>query len=91
MCLVVVVGVAFPRIALLLAWLFTHRVDRAFDGIALPLLGLIFLPYTTLFYVLAYAPRAHVETIGWVFVAFGVLLDLSSHSRAGRWRAQRRY
>ena len=44
----------------------------------LPLLGLLLLPYTTLFYVLAYAPIVGVSAIGWFFVALGFLLDLAS-------------
>ena len=61
-CLVILLGSAFPRLALLFTWIFTDRVDIAFDGWALPLLGLLFLPYTTFFYVLAYAPIVGVQT-----------------------------
>ena len=90
-CLIVLLGSMFPRVALVLTWIFTNRVDIAFEGgVALPLLGLIFLPYTTLFYVLAYAPIAGVSTIGWFFVAFGFLLDLGSWFGGGREGARRR-
>ncbi len=34
----------------------------------------MFLPYTTLFYVFAYAPNAGVSTFGWILVAFGAVL-----------------
>jgi hypothetical protein len=86
-CLVVLLGAAFPRIAVVLTWIFTDRVDIAFkNNWALPLLGIIFLPYTTFFYVLAYAPIAGVHGIGWFFVAFGFLLDLSSYFGGGRYR-----
>ena len=61
------------------------RVDIAFNGgVLLPLLGLILLPYTTLFYVLAYAPIAGVSSIGWFFVVLGFLLDLTSLFGGGR-------
>jgi hypothetical protein len=90
-CLLVLLGSAFPRLALIITWLFTDRVDLAFKGgVALPLLGLIFLPYTTLFYVLAYAPIAGVSSIGWFFVVFGFLLDLASYFGGGR-EGRRRY
>ena len=88
-CFVVLLGSAFPRIALVITWIFTNRVDIAFDGWALPLLGLIFLPYTTFFYVLAYAPIVGVGGIGWIFVIFGFLLDLSSYFGGGRYGQQR--
>jgi hypothetical protein len=73
-----------------LTWIFTDRVDVAFDGVLLPLAGLIFLPYTTFFYVLAYAPIAGVSGIGWFFVVLGFLLDLSSYAGSGRF-GQTRY
>jgi hypothetical protein len=41
-----------PRVALILMWLFTSWVNRAFDTFIVPLLGLIFLPLTTVVYVL---------------------------------------
>ena len=45
----------FARLALLVVWLSTPLVQRAFHGgWLLPLLGLLFLPITTLTYVLAY-------------------------------------
>ena len=90
-CLLLLIGSAFPRVALVLTWIFTSRVDIAFQGDwLLPLAGLIFLPYTTFFYVLAYAPIAGVEAIGWFFVGFGFLLDLASWLGSGR-EGQRRY
>lgn len=84
-CLVLLLGSAFPRIALVLTWIFTRRVDIAFDGEwLLPLAGLIFLPYTTLFWVVAYAPIAGVGGLGWILVALGVLLDLGNLFGGGR-------
>ena len=88
-CFIVLLGSAFPRLALIITWIFTDRVDIAFDGWLLPLAGLIFLPYTTFFYVLAYAPIAGVTGIGWFFVVLGFLLDISSYANSGRVGKQR--
>ncbi len=56
-CLFAIGAAFFPRLALLFVWLFTPLVNRAFSGgILLPLLGIIFLPFTTLIYVLVYIP-----------------------------------
>ena len=88
-CFVVLLGSAFPRLALIITWIFTDRVDIAFDSWLLPLAGLIFLPYTTFLYVLAYAPIAGVTGIGWFFVVLGFLLDVSSYSSSGRIGKQR--
>jgi hypothetical protein len=55
-CLLALLAAISPRLALLLVWIFTDLVDRAFTGFLLPLFGLILLPFTTLLYVLAYQP-----------------------------------
>ena len=88
-CFVVLLGSAFPRLALVVTWIFTDRVDIAFDGWVLPLAGLIFLPYTTFFYVLAFAPIAGVTGFGWFLVVLGFLLDVSSYAGSGRIGTQR--
>ena len=88
-CFVVLLGSAFPRLALVITWIFTDRVDIAFDGWVLPLAGLIFLPYTTFFYVLAFAPIAGVTGFGWFLVVLGFLLDVSSYAGSGGIGTQR--
>ena len=61
-CLFALLAGFAPRIALILVWIFTNLVDRAFTGFLVPLLGLIFLPYATLFYVLSWSPVGGVST-----------------------------
>jgi CDP-diglyceride synthetase len=78
-CLFAILAALSPRLALVLVWIFTNLVDRAFEGFLLPLLGLIFLPFTTLLYVLAYQPVVGVTGWGWFFVFIGVLFDLGSY------------
>ncbi len=51
-CLPLLLGLAFPRFVLLLMFLFTSMIGRAFHGLLIPLLGFIFLPITTVVYVL---------------------------------------
>jgi hypothetical protein len=90
-CLLVLLGSAFPRVALVLTWIFTSRVDIAFHGgVLLPLAGLVFLPYTTLFWVIAYAPITGVQGFGMILVGFGVLLDLAQWLGGGN-EGRRRY
>ena len=55
-CLVVAFGAMFPRVALVLLWFFSDWIQRAFSGEwVVPLLGLLFLPFTTLVYVALFA------------------------------------
>ena len=69
-----------PRIALAAVWIFGSRVEAAFSSWVWPLLGLLFLPWTTLMYVLAWGPLYGVSGWGWVLVALGVFLDLATYS-----------
>ena len=90
-CLFLAVGLLGPRLGFLGVWLFSspNRVSLAFDGgFLLPLLGLLFLPWTALFYVLAYAPITGVSAIGWLFVALGFIADLGTYASRS---AQKRY
>jgi len=85
MCLIVLIGAFAPRLALFLMWILTDQLSRAFESFWLGLAGFVFLPFTTLFYALAYAPIAGVSGFGWILVAFGVLLDLSNWFGSGRY------
>ena len=81
----------FARLALLVVWVSTPLVDRAFHGgWLLPLLGIIFLPLTTLVYVLVYSISGSVTGWGWLWVALAVLLDLAAHSYPARSTIQAR-
>ncbi len=89
-CLVIVLGIFGPRLVLLLEWIFGDQVSIAFhDGFFAPLLGLVFAPWTTLCYVLAYAPVGGVSGIGWFFVALGAFFDLLTYTSGG-YRSRRR-
>jgi len=74
-------GLFAPRLVLLFLWIFTTLVDRAFSSFVWPLLGIVFLPFTTLFYVLVYSVPDHGPVgAGWILVFLGLLLDLGSYS-----------
>ena len=89
-CLFALLAGFAPRIALVLVWIFTNLVDRAFDGFLVPLLGLILFPYATLFYVLAWAPVGGVSGWGWFFVIVGFIFDIG-HWVGGGATGRRRY
>lgn len=81
----------FARLALLVVWLSTPLVHRAFqEGWVLPLLGLIFLPITTLTYVFVYYISGSVTGWGWLWIVLAFLLDLGAHSYPARSAARAR-
>lgn len=50
-CVLLLIGLVFPRVALALVWLLTHWVGRAFPSFIVPLLGFLFFPYTLLWWL----------------------------------------
>lgn len=82
-CLLVIIGGLFPRLALFIVWVARPvMVDAAFGTWIWPLLGIIFLPLTTLIYVLLYTPGFGLSGWEWFWVVVAALLDLS-HLAAG--------
>jgi hypothetical protein len=58
------------------------RWDSAFDSFIWPLLGFLFLPWTTLMFV-AVAPFGNVEGWDWFWLGLAVLADILSYSASG--------
>src|SRR4051794_24281822 len=78
-CLFAIFAGVFPRIADILLWLARPAQFTApFGGAWLwPLLGILFLPLTTLFYVFMWSPTRGLEGFDWVWIFLAVALDLS--------------
>ena len=90
-CFVIALGAFFPRVALVVLWLFTDAVGWAFPGNwILPLLGLIFLPFTTLTYVLLYwwlaAPAGALPVFAWFLVILAFVIDIGAYVGGARSR-----
>lgn len=85
-CLLLIIGLFSPRLLLVILWIFTNLVDRAFGSFILPLLGLIVAPITTLVYVLVYSPIGGVSGFGWVLVGFAAIADLGAYFGSYRYR-----
>ncbi|MDP8968667.1 MAG: hypothetical protein M3N04_08705 [Actinomycetota bacterium] len=82
-CLVLLLALISPRLALVALWLLSDILSRAFDGVLLPLLGFFLLPWTTLAYAGMWALGTRGVTgfeIAFVVIAF--LADLASYGSA---------
>jgi hypothetical protein len=88
-CLLALFAWISPRFVLALLYVFTSRLSLAFSSGWEGLLGFFVLPYATLFYALVYQPGPGVHGFGWLVVAVGLLLDLSSLDVGRRVRARR--
>jgi hypothetical protein len=92
-CLALIAGFLGPRLAAVLWWIFdSPRWDLAFSSWIWPLLGIIFLPWTTLAYVLMWSAVGGVEGWEWLIVALGFAADIATYSsRAAKSRYQTAY
>jgi len=80
MCLFALLAGFFPRIAFLVYWIARPQaVSAVFGTVLWPLLGLIFLPFTTLMYTILWRPGGLVGT-DWLWVVIALLLDLSHYA-----------
>jgi hypothetical protein len=81
-CLLVLLAALSPRLVLFLYWLARPvQFDAAFGGPIAPLLGIIFLPFTTLMYVLVQTPGIGLVGTDWIWVGLAFAIDIS-HSVA---------
>jgi len=77
-CLFAIFGGLFPRLGLFIIWIVRPvLVDAAFNTFIWPLLGIIFLPFATLIYVVLYTPGIGLTGWGWFWVILAGLLDIS--------------
>ena len=78
-CLVVLLAVLAPRVTAVVLWLFTTFFQRAFAARPiLLLLGVVFLPFTTLAYAWVINANGAVEGTWLVVLIIAVILDISS-------------
>lgn len=75
-CLLMLLGIAFPRLALVLMFLFTGFLQRAYHSLLLVVLGFVFLPLTTIVYAWIVNGRHAVDGIYLVALIVAVLADL---------------
>jgi hypothetical protein len=81
MCCFFVALVFFgPRLGFLIYWLIAPiRVSAAFAAFNLPwlvgILGLVFIPWTSLMYVMIFP----VNGYDWIWLGFGVMADVASY------------
>ncbi|NUW31749.1 hypothetical protein HTZ77_09955 [Nonomuraea sp. SMC257] len=76
-CLFAIFAGIFPRMAVFILWIARPAlVGAVFHTWIWPLLGLIFLPFATLMYIILSISGAHLSGGDWVWIALAVVLDL---------------
>jgi hypothetical protein len=76
-CLLGLLALAFPRVAIVLLWLFTSFFAGVYNNVILPVLGFLFLPLTLIVYT--YFQKTHAGPLGTqqlIFLIVAVVIDL---------------
>jgi hypothetical protein len=77
-CLFAIFAGLFPRLALFIVWVARPAlVAAAFNTWLVPLLGIIFLPFATLMYVILYTPGFGLAPWEWFWVVLAGIFDLA--------------
>jgi hypothetical protein len=75
-CLLAMFGAFFPRIAVFLIWLARPGLfEAAISSALIAILGIIFLPFTTLMYVVLWTP-AGMSGFDWLWLFLAFLIDI---------------
>jgi hypothetical protein len=89
-CILLLVFLAFPRVVLVLMFLLSDYLTRAYHGLLIPLLGFIFLPLTTLVYAWEVNSHMAIQGVNLLILIIAVAVDLGGLSggeyhRRSRW------
>jgi hypothetical protein len=77
-CLVTSLFLLGPRVAIVLWWLMQPvRWQAAFGSFLWPLLGFVFLPFTTLMWVLVIP--GGITGFDWLWIALAVFIDVAGY------------
>ena len=89
MCLILILLLLSPRLGAVMWWLVdSARWTLTFGGnFLLPALGILFLPWTTIVYVLV-APLG-LDGLDWVWLVLAAVADLSGYLGGG-WKGRNR-
>lgn len=88
-CILLLLVLAFPRVILILMFLMSNYLQRAYQNLLIPLLGFIFLPLTTIVY--AWEVNSHMPLAGvnLLLIILAAIIDVGGlgggYSRRSGW------
>jgi hypothetical protein len=88
-CFVLLFALISPRLAIILVWIFSDILSKAYDSWIVPFLGFFLLPWTTLAYAVMWDTGSRgVNDFEWFIVILAFLFDLGSYARGAAQRAR---
>ena len=89
-CLLLLLVLLFPRIVLVVLFLFSHYLQRAYHNLLILLVGFIFLPLTTLTYAWLENSRLPIQGVYLLLLIVAVIIDIGGLS-GGEFHRRRRW
>jgi hypothetical protein len=87
-CLIALLALISPRLALFALWVFDDVLGRAYDSWIVPLIGFFLLPWATLAYAGMWAAGTNeVRGFEWLIVVLAFVVDLGSYVGGSRGRS----
>jgi hypothetical protein len=75
-CLILILVLIFPRVALVLLFLTSHYLEHAYHGLLLPLFGFFLVPLTTLAYAWMVNSGQPIQGVNLLLLLLAVIVDL---------------
>ena len=89
-CLFFILILLFPRVCLVLMFLLTNYLQRAYHGLLIPLLGFFFLPLTTIAYAWMVNNHVAIQGVYLIILIIAVVIDVGGLG-GGEFHRRRRY
>lgn len=83
-CILLLLVLAFPRVILVLMFLLSSYLERAYHGLLIPVLGFIFLPLTAIVYAWEMNSHMAIAGVNLLLIVIAVVIDLGG--LGGGWR-----
>ncbi|MBZ5581848.1 MAG: hypothetical protein LAQ30_06515 [Acidobacteriia bacterium] len=88
-CLLLIVVLAFPRVVLVLMFLLSNYLQRAYHGLIVPVVGFLFLPLTTIVYAWLVNTGQAFQGVPLLILIVAVIIDVGGWS-GGEYHRRRR-
>jgi uncharacterized oligopeptide transporter (OPT) family protein len=75
-CVLALLLMLTPRVVLVLMFLFSNYLGRAYHGLLIPVLGFLFLPLTTIVYAWLVNSQLPIQGVYLVALVVAVIIDI---------------